>query len=358
MMVGAGHTHALALKYVSQTAREQGATVTLISGEKFMPYSGMVPGVVAGLYPKRALLLDVASLAVDNQVEFIPENVVALDLHLRQVRLESGATVSYDYLSLNVGGDCKGVVSEEGGDVMPVKPVMPFLQWLERWQKVKYATCAVIGGGIAGVEIALSLDARLRKRGRIGGVYLVGRNRDLVPGKPTLARILHKLLVRRGISQLLGVPAQTAVPGAIQLADGTEYRADYVIVATGVKIWPGLAGSGLEVDERGCVVVNQWLQSVSHPDIFACGDCASWYRNSMPKSGVLAVRQAHTLGHNLAASLADGVFQPWETAQAQLAIVCTGNRSGVAHTNGRTFKGRLVWLWKDYLDRKFMRKFA
>ena len=358
VMIGAGHTHALVIRRVSEVARRHGAKITLISGESEVPYSGMLPGVIAGIYKQRMIMIDVKKLAKEHDVAFIHENAVSIDLSLRQVVLESGNSVSFDYLSLNVGGDCTGVISEEGGNVMPIKPVAPFLDWLDKWQDLKSATCAVVGGGVAGVEVALVLDSRLRARGRLGGVYVVGRNRELVPAMPILAKVLRKKLVKRGISTLQGVEAVSAMPGVLRLSDGSEHLADYVIVCTGVRTWKGLAESGLEVDDRGCVVVNRWLRSVSHPDVFACGDCASWYRHSIPKSGVFAVRQASSLARNLSACISGTKLRSWNTSRNFLQIVNLGNGNAIAYDGGMVLQGRLVWRWKDNLDRRFMRKFA
>ena len=357
VLLGAGHTHALVLRRVSEVARKNNSKVTLISGDDMVPYSGMLPGVVAGIYKKRSIMINAGQLADECGVEFIQENAASIDLDLRKIMLESGATVLYDHLSINVGGDCTGVVSEEGGNIMPIKPVTPFLDWLDKWKKIKTATCAVIGGGVAGVEIALAVDARLRKRGRIGGVYVVGRNKDLIPQMPRLAKVLRKKLIKMGISTIQGLSAKTAMPGCLKLSDGSEHIADYVITCTGVRTWAGLASSGLKVDGRGCVVVNRWLQSVSHPDVFACGDCASWYERKLPKSGVFAVRQAATMEKNLAACITGSSLRPWETSKNFLQIVNLGNRQAIAYDGGMVLKGRLVWLWKDSLDQKFMKKF-
>ena len=358
VLLGAGHTHALALRHAAAAAHRNGVKMTLISGESSMPYSGMLPGVVAGLYHKQEILLDVAALARESGVDFIKENAVALDLQLRLIQLESGARMDYDVLSINIGGDCRGRISEDGGDVMPVKPVLPFLAWLENWHDMKNATVAVVGAGIAGVEVALAIDSRLRRQGRFGGVYLVGRNKEIVPTMPKLAKRLQKLLITRSISQMLGTAATAAVPGRLVLEDGSEHHADHVVVCSGVNIWTGLAEAGLDVDRRGCAIVNQWLQSVSHPDVFACGDCASWYKDPIPKSGVFAVRQARALAVNIQGLCEQKSLRPWRTSPKHLAIVCSGDRKAVAHRDGAVINGRLVWHWKDYLDRKFMRKFS
>lgn len=354
VLLGAGHAHALALEPIARAAAEHGVSVKLVSGESVMPYSGMLPGTAAGLYAKQEMLLDFTLLARRCGVDFIQENAIGLDLRRRLVQLESGQKIPYDYLSLNVGGICRAELAEEGGDVMPVKPALPFLHWLEGWTNVRSLCCAVVGAGVAGVEMALALDARLRRRGRRGGVYLVGSGRDITPGMPRFAAVLRRLLAQRGISQLLGQRATAAHPGALAMADGSEHRADRVVLCTGVRPWPGLREAGFETDARGFPYFNQWLQSVSHPDVFLSGDCAAWHRHPLPKSGVFAVRQARTLADNMAALCAGRDLASWNCDERHLAIVCSGERHAVAHRAGRVVAGRLVWRWKDWLDRRFM----
>lgn len=358
VLLGAGHSHVLALAKIAKAAKQFGVRVILISGDNQTPYSGYLPGVIAGLMPRQELMLDVVALASHHKVEYEAQNAVDIDLCLRQVVLESGAKISYDCLSINTGGNCQEVVAEGGGDVMPVKPVLPFLKWLERWNDTKRTTCAVVGAGVAGVEVALAVDARLRKRGRYGGVYLIGNNSQLIPKMPSLAASVQRLLEKRGISLILGARATAAIPGYIQLSDGTEHHADHVIVSTGVSPWQGLRKSGLEVDGNGNVLVNTRLQSVSHPDVLACGDCSSMAGVNIPKAGVYAVRQAPVLADNVIAKMSGKRLRSWQSTSEALAIISTGERSAIAHRAGKTMQGRLIWWWKCYLDRRFMQKFT
>lgn len=358
VLIGAGHTHVLALRRIARAARRHSARVTLICRESLTPYSGLLPGVIAGLVPRRELMLNIASLTRRCGIEYIQQNVISIDPQLRQVVLESGTRISYDHLSVNVGGSCEGMLTEGGGDVMPVKPVVPFLDWLDRWKDHKRLTCAVVGGGISGVEVSLAIDARLRKRGRKGGVYLVGKNTELIPQRPDLAHAASRLLERRGISQILGARAAAAYPGYLQLADRSEHVADLVIVSTGVRPWKGLRESGFECDEQGFVLVNSRLQSVSHPDVLACGDCATVVGGRYPKSGVFAVRQADTLAANVIAKMAAKPLKAWQSEARALAIICAGDHRALAHRQGgQVLYGRFVWWWKCYLDKLFMRKF-
>ena len=296
--------------------------VTLVSGDQYTAYSGFLPGVIAGIIPRKKLLLDVPAIAAKFGARLEQCNMVDIKPKLRKIVLESGTSISYDCLSINIGGTCEQVISEEGGDVMPVKPVAPFLDWLDNWSDTKRTTVAVIGGGVSGAEVALSIDARLRQDKREGGVYLVGGNPDLVPLRPKLAKSVEKQFMKRGISQILGAQGTTAYPGYVKLSNGVEYLADHVIVSTGVKPWAGFKQTGFELDEDGFILVNSFLESVSHPDVFACGDCASIAGTKTQKSGVNAVRQANTLAYNIIARMTAKPLHKWKIEKKSLAILC------------------------------------
>ena len=355
LLLGAGHTHVLALAHIAQQSRLSGCKVTLVCGESLTPYSGMLPGLIAGLYKRSEIVLDAAALARRYKIQHIDAHAQAIDLPRREVKLETGERVGYDLLSINIGGHCNSLVCSN--NAMPIKPVLPFLDWQTTWQDKHKLTCAIVGGGVAGAELALCIDAYLRKHNRRGGVFLIGCNPELIPGKPGLSKEVSRLFVRRGISQLLGRRVSAVEPGLVRMDSQECFSADKVVLCTGVNAWPGLKDSGLQVDEKGFVLVNDNLQSVSNPEVFACGDCGTLVNNPVAKSGVYAVRQAPVLACNLLLALTGGTLQPWQQQRATLAIVCAGTRHAIAYRNGMVAQGWLMWCLKNYLDRSFMRKF-
>ena len=184
----------------------------------------------------------------------------------------------------------------------------------------------MIGGGVAGIEVALAFDARLRAAKRRGGVFVVGMQEQLAPGYPAFARALARHMHRRGISLLLGSAAAEVGADRIILENGTSASISEAVVATGVQTWEGLSDSGLVVDEGGFVEINRKLQSISHPEVFATGDCAhlDLAAGVLRKAGVYAVRQAPLLAANLAAAMGGGGLQEWDGGGEALAIVSDG----------------------------------
>lgn len=356
VLLGAGHTHALALSALATSATKLDCKLTLVCGDRHVAYSGMMPGAIAKLYTEGQVYIDVAKLAEDNKIELIAEHASKLDVTRRIITLKSGELINYDLLSINVGGEIVPELTGDKLDVMPVKPVNKFLAWLATLPPNPARTIAIIGGGVAGAEVAMSIDGRLHRAGKKGRVYLVGKNEKLIANVPKLSSVVSREFIRRGISMVLGSAAISVDKNGVRLANGSILPATEVIVVTGVKAWVGLASSGLAVNQDGFVKVNRYLQSVDYPEVFAVGDCIDWLSGEISRAGVYAVRQAPTLATNLALALQEQPLQSWKGDKQSLAILTTGDGRAIAHRNGMVLSGRLVWRWKDYLDRKFMHK--
>jgi NADH dehydrogenase FAD-containing subunit len=122
---------------------------------------------------------------------------------------------------------------------------------------------------------------------------------------------------------------------------------------------PDLArDSGFATDERGFFLTNDCLQSTSHADVFAAGDCASRQGRDLPKAGVFAVRAAPILAANLRAAMTGAPLAAHRTGKRYLALISTGGRNAVGFWNGFAWDGAWAWRWKDRIDRRFVAKYA
>jgi len=128
-------------------------------------------------------------------------------------------------------------------------------------------------------------------------------------------------------------------------------------MALGVKPSTIFEASGLPMGPDKGLLVNKYLQSVQHPEIFGGGDCISFADQALDKVGVYAVRQNPILYHNLLASLEGRPLEPFDPGGKYLLIFNLGEGEGVLHKGWLTFGGRLAFWIKDLIDRRFMRRF-
>ncbi|MHA3977201.1 selenide, water dikinase SelD [Halovulum sp. GXIMD14794] len=361
VLVGGGHTHALVLRRWGMKP-VPGVRLTLINPAAAAPYTGMLPGLVAGHYADHELDIDVVRLARFAGARMIPGIVSDLDPEAKTVSITGRPAIRYDVLSLDFGvGWANPAIEGFDAHAVPVKPMRPFARaWDAFLARVSAGEAAphvaVIGAGVAGVEIALAMHHRLSSAGNAPRITVIEAGTAL-PNTPDRARdrILAELSAR-GIALHEGdAAAKVGADGAV-LASGTEIPADFIASAAGAKPQGWVAQTGLELTD-GWVRVDGRLRSTSHKDVFAAGDCAHLSHAPRPKAGVYAVRAAPVLTDNLRAALTGGRLRTWTPQKDFLKLISLGGKVAVAARNGRAVSGRWVWHWKNRIDHKFMEKF-
>lgn len=339
-----------------------GARVTVISREVFTPYSGMLPGHVAGRYAWRDLHIDLGPLARFGGARLMADEVVALDVEARRIELAGRPPVHYDLLSLN----CGAVPAQARAHGASVKPIGRFLpQWRAvAEQAAPGERVTLVGGGAGGVELALAMRKALP-----AAVQVALLSEGLLPGLPDDAvAALRQELQRAGVevdegfrvvrSEAADAAAGTRGPVTLLAEDGRSHSAEHLFWVTGVEAPRWLHHSGLGLDERGFVRVDPFLRSISHPRVFAAGDVAALEGQARPKSGVFAVREGPVLTANLRAAVRGGRLRRYRAQRRALAIIGTADGRALAVRGRRWVRGRWVWWWKDRLDRRFVRRFA
>ncbi len=341
LLIGAGHAHLALLRNLAEEPL-YGARMTLVAPAQAQVYSGMLPGLVAGHYRPEQIHIDVARLAARGYAEFAQGAVASLDLQAKSVTLDDGSRLGYDLISLNVGST---VELPPGGreHALAVKPFEAFLAGLSR---ARFARIAIGGAGVAGMELAMAL----RHRGAAVTLY---------SAQPTLsapfAQRAIAALRRTGVDFRPGMPVTAIEAGPLVVAGASHQEFDVVLLATGAAPLPWLRESGLATDERGFVLVDETLRSTSHPEVFACGDCATLREGAEPKSGVFSVRQGETLTENLRRIVTRDALKPYEPHGAALQIMSCGTKYAIAERGSWTAEGAWVWRWKDWIDRRWLR---
>lgn len=359
VLVGGGHAHALVLKMWGMKPLA-GARLTIINPGPVVPYTGMLPGYIAGHYSRDEIMIDLVRLARHAGARLLLNSAIGLDRDAGHVLLDDGQRVPYDVLSIDVGitSDPTGIdgFTEHG---VAAKPLGAYA---ERWETFVASgpvrpRIAVIGAGIGGVELALASAHRLRRAALDPVVTLLERREGALHGMRSAARsALLAHVETSGIGLITGAEPVRIGPDAIQLSDGRKVLSDFTVAAAGAKPHGWLSALGLD-HRGGFPTVSDTLQT-SDPAIFAAGDCAEMTFSRRPKAGVFAVRQAPVLLANLKAALSGRPMTPFRPQSDYLKLVSLGGRSALADKWGLRASGAMVWRLKDRIDRSFMDRLA
>lgn len=346
LLLGAGHANLLAAPTLRASLPR--ARITLIDPAPRATYSGMLPGWVVGRYAPEESRVDLARFAARHDLSFLQEPVTGLDPVVREVILPGGRRIRYDFAALDVGSH--SAMPEIEGFARYAVPIKPLDGFAARLAETPAETAAaVIGGGVAGVEIALALARRLS-----GSVTLIEAGSDIAASlAPRTRSRLRAALDRAGIRLRTRARVARIEAGAIILCDGGSVASAMTIGVAGARAHAWLARD-LPVDGAGFARVMPTLQVEGYPTLFAAGDCAAMIHAPRPKAGVYAVRQGPVLARNIVAAHQGARLARYDPQRDYLKIVALGDGSALAEWRGLTLHGRWLWRWKDRIDRQFM----
>lgn len=361
VLLGGGHAHVHVLQAL---AREPlaGAEVMLVTPFARQMYSGMVPGLVAGHYTAAQCAILLVPLAAAARVAWVEGAAAGLDTAARSVQLADGRRAEYDVLSIDTGavmdrGRLPGA-PEHGLFVRPIEHFVLLLDRLLTLAARQVLDIVVLGGGAAGVELALALQHRLAGSGvERARIALVTGGPEPLSGYPgAVIRRARRLLAARRITVLRDT-CTALEAGAVVLGSGARLACDAPVIATGAEAPDWLRGSGLALDEHGFVLTGPTLQSRSHGEVFAVGDVATRDDHPHARSGVHAVRAGPPLALNLRRFVGGGQLQPHRPQRRTLNLISCGDRRAIAAWGGWSAQGRWVWWWKDRIDRGFVARY-
>jgi selenide,water dikinase len=363
VLVGGGHSHALVLRMLAMRP-VAGLRITLVSPASHTPYSGMLPGMVAGHYNFEQTHIDLARLCQWAGVRFIAAQVIALDPLKQRLTLEGRPAIEYDVVSIDIGSQPElDSVPGAREHAVPVKPVASLWQrWQDLMQRLEGQPpelehrIAVVGGGAGSVELALAMAHRLAQRPVEIGLWC-GSSSILQGYNAGARRAVAAALVHHGVSLTLDARVEEVEAGRMLLVGGGEANFDQLFWCTGAAAAPWVAASGLPVDAQGFLSISDTLQSVMDDRVFGAGDIATQVNHPRPKAGVYAVRQGPVLAHNLRAALLGKPLREHRPQHRFLSLVSLGDRRASADRGPFSATGEWVWRWKDSIDRKFMARF-
>ena len=359
VLIGGGHTHALVLHRWAMHPLP-GVRLTVINPDPVAPYTGMLPGFIAGHYAREELDIDLVRLARRAGARLVLGKARGIDREARLVDVPGRPPIPYDLAAIDIGitSDLP-MIPGYADHAVSAKPLGRYAQQWDAWrakleQGAVRAQIVVIGGGVAGVELALAMAYRLQ--GRTAQITIV-QSGALLPniGAQAKARLIGHLkrfsVTIRELAQVCEVTQE-----GVTLADGTQIAASLTLGAAGSRPQDWLRDTGLDLTD-GFITVDPFLRSVTDPAIFAVGDCAHMAHAPRAKAGVYAVRQAPYLFDNLRAALGVGRLRAYKPQRDYLKLVSLGGKTALADKWSLPLEGRWLWGLKDRIDAKFMGQF-
>lgn len=355
VLIGGGHAHALVLRKWAMRP-QPGVQLTLINPAPVAAYTGMLPGVVAGHYPRDAAMIDLVRLCRFAGARLILGAVGHIDPHLRQVHVPGRPALRYDVASLDVGVMAGPATIPGLEHAVPARPLDQFLTgWQAHLGRAEpLAQIVIIGGGVAGVELALAAAHRLHDRRPVITVLEAGTALRALPHRA--GALMRQALIAAGITLHERAVIDAITKDAVVLSDGTSLPSDLTIAVAGAKPHGWLANCGLAMT-NGFVNVGPTLQT-SDPAIFAAGDCAHLSHAPRPKAGVYAVRAAPVLHDNLRNALSGKPLRAYHPQGDYLKLISLGTKTALLDRNRVSFAHPALWRWKDRIDGRFVAKLS
>ena len=347
LLAGGGHSHALVLRrWAMNPSKRPSGLITLVSRTSTALYSGMVPGLIAGIYQRDQVEVDLRDLADQAGVALVVAEITGLDLQNQELQLHQRPALPYEHLSLNLGAVTPPSSARTPG-LVPIKPLEPALAFLTDLDKQMLdparaaAPFLVVGSGLAAVETVLAL----RRRWPMRPLVLRIRPRHL---KPVLIRALRE--------------ASIQILETSELDQTEELKTTPGLVCTGSRAPHWLAESGLPCcPNSGRIRTEASLQVIEQPQVFAAGDCAVIDTHPRAPSGVWAVRAATPLARSLEAACNGRPLRRWRPQRQALQLLGGFNKGQPTAwaLRGSFLVGShpLLWRWKAAIDARFMEMF-
>lgn len=357
VLLGGGHAHVEVLRRFALRP-VAGLRVTVVARERMTPYTGMLPALLRGEVAWRDAHIDLAELTARAGARLVIAEARSIDLAGKRIGARGQPPIGFDLLSLDIGGEPTMPAEGEVPDGVPVRPLGRLLARLDALASSlpEGARVAIVGAGAGGCELALALARCFAGRWRL---TLIGDGAEPVPEGPARARrIVRGALAEAGVELVNAVRVRGVAGRTLVLSDETMLPADATLWTTGVRGAAFLAHSGLDCDALGCVRIDRTLRSISHPFVYAAGDCAAPVWRRLPKAGVYAVRAGPVLADNLRRAAEGRRPLRWRPQRSALVIVGLGGGQSVAWRGPAVVAGAWVTRWKAWLDRRWMARYA
>jgi len=344
-----------------------------VNPENYMQYQPFLPEVASGNIEPRHVVVPLRQILKKTTVLVGEVRHVDHDRRVATVKTPNGEDldVPYDVLVLGAGSRSRVLpvpgLSDQGVGFKTVAEAI-FLRnhVLSRLDAAAEEpdedhrraalTFVFVGAGYAGVEALAELEDMARSALRyysglhpddMRWVLVEATSRILPELSPDLATYVSSRLRVRGVEVLVNTTLESAEGAVMRLSNGMHFPADTLVWTAGVRPEPLAARSNFPVDERGRVLVDEFLRVRGVEDAWAAGDNAAVpdlaTGGLSPPTAQHALRQARRLGSNVIASLRGEQLEPFRWRNlGQLASL--GRFKGAAIVLGVKVRGFPAWF--------------
>ncbi|KAG7363528.1 selenophosphate synthase [Nitzschia inconspicua] len=389
-LVGAGYSNLQVLRLLATSDAVD--SITLIDPNSESVYCGSIPENISNFekskFPKPEWRIDLKNVCQAHdqrdKIQFVQGEVVDIDLANRCIYLNDGmktTTISYDLVAIDIGSKSKSITDIPGAfeNVIPTRPMKILMDRLDEIEKNFFddqqnctlpvsdgenleleqppLNIAVVGGGASGIELALSIVGRWRPmlQGRVMNVRLVTSDHILLPEIAYARKRLKDILADRGIYMIFQSAVDRVDDGCLHLESGMTVPFSYCFWATGAAPHhlanTVLPKRGLAVSSDGWIEVNPTLQSRSHPNVFAAGDCSSFV-NPLPKAGIFALQEGPVLAENMERFARQQSLIEFQPDLEDLQFLGCGDGTAMGFAFGLVLRGEWVYQIKLAMDRR------
>ncbi|MDQ5809820.1 MAG: NAD(P)/FAD-dependent oxidoreductase [Actinomycetota bacterium] len=348
--------------------------VALLDRVNFTTFYPMVPSVISGNVEVRHVAHSIRRIIQPLGAGFYQREATEVDFGAREVKTTRGA-FPYDYLVLAPGSrtayfDTRGAW-ENSVDLKGLRDALQVRnRVIDSFEEAEYLgeeapegllTFVFVGAGPTGVEAAADTEDLIFNVlegdypnvdfGRVRLVLVNPGERILKQIDPSLAHAAQRRLAAQRVEVINHVKVTEVRPDGVTFSDGREIPAYTVVWAAGINPGPLAAGLDVAKDDRGRILVDEYLRVKDRQGIYALGDSAriDYDGPPIPDLAQAAEQQGAVAARNLAAEIqgqTPAALTPFRYRPLG-QLVDLGAESALTDILGMKISGRLAaYVWK------------
>jgi NADH dehydrogenase len=379
VILGGGFGGVYTLKYLHKFFHNTDIKLVLVNKKNYFLFTPLLHEFATGSVSLENLVEPIREIIRCCDYEFIHGEVKRIDLENKIVELNEN-NLSYDYLVIALGSKTNFYNipgAEENSFTLKslddaIRLRNRFIHMFEiasKDQEETILTFVIVGGGATGVELAAEMSdyfyktfSKIYPKEIISKVkiILIEKGNELIPQfSPKLRKVALEVLRKKNINVILGKGVKEVGKDFIKLDDETIIKTKTVIWTAGVEPnLPEIVGN-VEKDNKGRLIVNEYLQVKNYENVFGVGDVCCYIRNQkpLPQLAQVAVRQAKAVAKNIFNLIKNKPLEKF-VYKHQGDLISLGRFFAIGEIKNFTFSGFFAWiLWRGvYLSKLISNK--